>query len=234
MNKGLWKLSSGLVTLILLTLALTACTTETIEVTRVKIMERRVIERVVITVEVTRLQEVIVTATPGALRRSPTADSNVEESPTPTSVTPTPAPRTTTLPSTPTSSAQALAEDMLVALKAMEQDLLSLVQALNSTPPPTGTAIQLYDTIRNAPSFTIPEDEPVLQSIHLRYREQVTHIVQQGSDLYTHMSEIESGQATDTQLNPTHLSLAREAASAGTSTLQGLIRELEDYIASQP
>ena len=48
----------------LLTVALSGCTTETVEVTRIKILERRVIERIIVTVEVTRIERIVETPKP--------------------------------------------------------------------------------------------------------------------------------------------------------------------------
>ena len=123
---------------------------------------------------------------------------------------------------------------MLAAVKEMEQTLLSLVQALNSEPLPRALIIALYDAVQGAPIFSIPADEVELHSIHMRYRLQVDYVLGQASDLYTQLTEIESGEAEQTEITPIRLSLARDAASAGTSTVQGLIRELETYLSSQP
>jgi hypothetical protein len=109
---------------------------------------------------------------------------------------------------------------------------LSLVQALNSDPLPIDLTIQLYDTLNAAPTLSIPESEAVLLSVHVRYREQINNTLVQGTDLYNHAVAIQSGEANQTEVSPTHLALARDAASAATSTLQGLIRELEEFLAS--
>ena len=230
-------LPTAFLLLLLLTLALSACQTKTIEVTRIKIMERRVIERVIVTVPVTRIHTVVQTPTP---TRGPLVPLNgtpsPELSPSPSPVTPTPAapqanPATTP---TPSFSGQETGEQMLAAVKDMEQTLLSLVQALNSDPLPQTQVIALYDAIQGAPTFSIPEDEAELQSIYMRYRAQVDYVLGQANDLYTHLVKIQSGEAEQTEITPIRLSLARDAASAGTSTVQGLIRELETYLSSLP
>jgi hypothetical protein len=226
-----------LVLVILLTIALSACTTKTVEVTRVKIMERRVIERVVVTVEVTRIHRIVETPKPTLDVLVPSGAGSTPESPSTSSPpTPTPAaPRSTPAATAPPrSSAKDVGERILAAIKDMEQTLLSLTQALNSDPLPRARTIELYDAIRSAPTFTVPEGETELQSIYLRYREQVDYVLGQSTDLYTHLVKIESGEADQTEVSPIHLAMARDAASAGTSALQGLMRELEDYLASQP
>ncbi len=230
-------LSTALLLLQLLTLALSACQTKTIEVTRIKIMERRVIERVIVTVPVTRIHTVVQTPTPTRGPLVPFSDaSDAELSPSPSPVTPTSSAPQANSAATPTPpfSGQETGEQMLAAVKDMEQTLLSLVQALNSEPLPRAQIIALYDAVQGAPTFSIPADEAELQSIHMRYRVQVDYVLEQASDLYTHLVKIESGEAEQTEINPIHLSLARDAASAGTSTVQGLIRELETYLSSLP
>jgi hypothetical protein len=222
----------------LLTVALPACKTETIEVTRIKIMERRVIERVIVTVEVTRIHHVVETPRPtldALAPPNPNDDVNLTPLPSlpPPTVTPAP-PRPATAATETPPSAQALGERLLVAIKDIEQTFLSLVQALNSDPLPRPRIIELYAALQLAPTFTLPADEAELQSVHARYREQVDYVLDQSADLYIHLVQIESGQATQMEVSPTHLALARNAASASTSTLQGLIRELEGYLASLP
>jgi len=230
-------LPTKLTFILLLTLTLCACQSETLEVTRIQVLERRVIERVVVTVEVTRLQPVTVTPRPTRVQlATPTLDLTAESLPTPTSTlrpmpTANPSTRAT---ATPASSARATGENLLAALTDMEQVLLSLVPALNSQPLPTGNVIQLYDALRGAPAFDIPEGETDLLSIYLRYRQQVQYVPDQGNDLYLHLTKIQSGEADQTGISTIHLSVARDAASTGTSTIQGLIRELEAYLASLP
>jgi hypothetical protein len=225
--------------IMLLMIALSACTTETIEVTRIKIMERRVIEKVLVTVEVTRIQRVVETPRPTSTQEG-LVPSNATEtpqlSPNPATATATPAlPRPTALATaTPVSSGRQVAEGLLTALQDTEQTLLTLVQALNSDPLPADQIIGLYNTLQSAPTFTIPQGETELLSVYIRYREQIDYVPAQASDLYAHLAEIQAGEANQTEVNPTHLALAREAASSGTSTVQGLIRELETYLAAQP
>lgn len=230
-------LSTALLLFLLLTCTLSACQTKTIEVTRIKIMERRVIERVIVTVPVTRIHTVVQTPTPTRGPLVPFSDASDDAlSPSPSPVTPTssaPQANSATTP-TPPFSGQETGEQMLAAVKDMEQTLLSLVQALNSEPLPRAQIIALYDAVQGAPTFSIPVDEIELQSIHMRYRVQVDYVLGQASDLYTHLVEIESGEAEQTEITPIPLSLARDAASAGTSTVQGLIRELETYLSSLP
>jgi hypothetical protein len=60
------------------------------------------------------------------------------------------------------------------------------------------------------------------------------YVLGQSNDLYIHLAQIEAGEADQTEVSPIHLSLARDSASSGTSTLQGLIRELEDFLTTQP
>ena len=229
-------LSTTLLLLLLLTLALSACQTKTIEVTRIKIMERRVIERVIVTVPVTRIHTVVQTPTPTRGPLVPFDASDAELSTSPSPVTPTPsAPQANpAVTPTPPFSGQETGGQMLAAVKDMEQTLLSLVQALNSEPLPQAQIIALYDAIQGAPAFSVPEDEAELQSIHMRYRVQVDYVLGQGSDLYTHLMKSQSGETERTEISPIRLSLARDAASAGTSTVQGLIRELETYLSSLP
>jgi hypothetical protein len=116
----------------------------------------------------------------------------------------------------------------------MEQTLLSLVQDLNSDPLPGAHVLQLYAAVNAAPTFSVPEDEEALQSMYSRYREQVDYVLVQATDLRAHLEAIESGEANQTEVSTIHLALARDAVSASTSTLQGLARELETYLASLP
>ena len=99
---------------------------------------------------------------------------------------------------------------------------------------PIDTTVQLYNALRGAATVTIPEREDELLSIYTRYREQVDSTVGQGNDLYTHLVQIQAGEADQTQPSPIHLSLARDAASASTSAVQALLRELEVLLASLP
>jgi hypothetical protein len=231
------NLSTVLLLLLLLTFALSACQTKTVEVTRIKIMERRVIERVIVTVPVTRIHTVVQTPTPTRGSLVPFNDaSDAALSPSPSPVTPTPSAPQANSATTPTppSSGKETGERMLAATKDMEQTLLSLVQALNSDPLPQAQVIALYDAIQGAPTFSVPEDEAELQSIYMRYRVQVDYVLGQADDLYTHLVKIQSGEAEQTEITPIRLSMARDAASSGTSTVQGLMRELETYLSSQP
>lgn len=222
---------------ILLGVILAACTTETVEVTRIKILERRVIERVVVTVEVTRIHRVVetpmptsVNVAPRALTETPELSPTLEtDTPTPTSSKPTSG---TVRPTVP--SAKRAGQALLAALQDTEQILLALVQALNSKPLPIDTTIELYNALRGAPTLTVPEGEAELQSFYVRYREQVENALGQGNDLYTHLGQIQSGEANQTEVSPIHLALAQDAASAGTSKIQALIRELEALLASLP
>jgi hypothetical protein len=226
-------------TLVLISLSivlLTACTSETVEVTRIKIMERRVIERIPVTVEVTRIHRV--TETPRPTERNVSSDGA-----TPTiEATPSAPPPTDTAVPEPTEPAQATAvpsarqasESLLSALQGAEQSLLALIQALNSQPIPVDQAVGLYNSLSSAQAVAIPEEEGALQSIYIRYREQLDLVSSQGTDLYNHLVQIQAGEAVQTEVSPTHLSLAQGAVSAATSTIQGLIRELEAYLASQP
>jgi hypothetical protein len=222
---------------ILLTVSLSACTTETVEVTRIKILERRVIERVKVTVEVTRLHRVVETPKPTVADVVPPALTATSEltvtlptgTPTPTAPKPTSGTPRPTLP-----SAKAAGQSLLTALQNTEQTLLSLVQALNSNPLPIDATVQFYNALLSAAAVTIPVGEDELQSIYIRYREQVETTVGQGNDLYTHFVQIQAGEANQTEPSPIHLSLARDAASASTSTVQALLRELETFLASQP
>ena len=218
-------------------LTLTACQTKTVEVTRIKIMERRVIERVIVTVEVTRLPRA--SATP----RSTSSDAvPVDASATPTASPTSPPPTATSPPAqtapeataAPDSSARQVGEELLTTLRDTEQTFLSLVQALNSDPLPVAGIIVPYDTLRAKPVLSIPAGEAALQSYHTRYREQIDAALGQGADLYNHLASIQSGEAAQTEISPTHLALARESASAGTSTIQALIRDVEIYLASLP
>jgi hypothetical protein len=231
MSTRLETLPTKLTFILLLALTLCACQSETLEVTRIQVLERRVIERVVVTVEVTRLQPVTVTPRPTRVQpATPTPDVTADPSPTPTPASDS----STRAPATPISSARETGETLLTALKDVEQALLSLVPALNSQPLPTGNVIQLYDALRGAPAFDIPEGETDLLSIYLRYRQQVEYVPDQGKDLYSHLTKIQSGEADQTGISTIHLSVAQDAASTGTSTIQGLIRELEAYLASLP
>lgn len=226
-------------TLVLISLSivlLSACTSETVEVTRIKIMERRVIERVPVTVEVTRIH--LVTETPRPTERNVSSDGATATIET----TPSAPPPTDTAVSEPTEpaaatalpSARGEAEPLMSALQSVEQSLLALVQALNSQPIPVDQAVGLYNSLSSAPAVTIPEQEGALQSIYIRYREQLDLVSSQGADLYNHLAQIQAGEAVQTEVSPIHLSLAQEAVSAATSTIQGLLRELEVYLASQP
>jgi len=123
---------------------------------------------------------------------------------------------------------------MLTALKDTEQTLLSVQQALNSNPVPVDHTIDVYDTLRNAPTFSVPEGEVELQSFYIRYREQIDRALGEATDLLTHLKEIQEGKAIQTEIRPTQLAMARDAASASTSTIQALIRELESFVATQP
>lgn len=231
---------------LLLTVVLSACTTETVEVTRIKILERRVIERIVVTVEVTRIHRLMETPRPtaddlvppqaGATDQAAPGTPSVTGAATPAGETATPAPPrpTAAATATPARSTKQLGEFLLAAMKDTEQTLLALQQALNSNPLPTGTLIELYDTLRSAPTLAVPEGETELESIYARYREQIDYAVGQATDIYNHAVDIQSGEAAQTDISPTHLSLAQSAASASTSAVQGLIRELETYLASQP
>lgn len=237
--------------MLLLGVALSACQTEcqpeTIEVTRIH--ERRVIEKVVVTVEVTRIQRVVATPRPTSGDVIPPQGEDTDQpasdltSTTATPATPTSSPTATAAPiapratsTAPTSStgADRLAEDMLTALKNTEQLLLSVQQALNSDPVPVDETIDVYNMLGNAPTFSVPEGEAELQSFYIRYREQIDRALGQATDLLTHLKEIQAGQAVQTEIRPTQLAMARDAASASTSTVQGLIRELESYLAAQP
>jgi hypothetical protein len=220
-----------LFTVILLTTLLSACQAEPVEVTRITVMERRVIEYVEVTVQVTRLQRVIETPTPTLddLSLQPTP------SPSPPPPTPTPEPVTNSAqPTVSTFSARGSGERLLAAVGDMEQTLLTLVQDLNSDPLPGAHILELYAAVRAAPTLDIPEEEAVLLAIYTRYREQVDYVLGQATDLNAHLEAIESGEASQTEVSTTHLALARNAASDSTSTLQGLARELETYLTSLP
>lgn len=239
MNNRAQALSTLSALIMLLMITLSACKTETIEVTRIKIMERRVIERVLVTVEVTRIQRVVETPQPTSTQEGlvpPNATVTLQLSPSPPTATATLAlPRpTAAATATPVSSGKQVAERLLTALRDTEQTLLSLVQALNSDPLPADYIIGLYNTLQSAPTFTIPQGETEVLSVYIRYREQIDYVPAQATDLYAHLAEIQAGEADQTEVNPTHLALAREAASAATSTIQGLIRELGTYLAAQP
>ena len=200
-------------------------------------LERRVIERVKVTVEVTRLHRVIETPKPTIADVVPPAFTPTAEiTATVTSNTPTPtAPKPTAATPRPTvPSARAAGNSLLTALQNTEQMLLSLVQALNSNPLPVDATVQIYNVLRSAASVTIPDNEDELLSIYTRYREQVDTTVGQGNDLYTHLVQIQAGEASQTELSPIHLSLARDAASASTSAVQALLRELETFLTSLP
>jgi hypothetical protein len=219
-----------LFTVILLTTLLSACQTKTVEVTRVTVKERRVVEYVKVTVEVTRVQRVV--ETPEPTMDDPALQPTASPSPPPP--TPTPAPVIEAQPTVETFSARGSGERLLTAVSDMEQTLLALVQDLNSDPLPGAHILELYAAIRAAPILDIPEEEGVLLAIYTRYREQVDYVLGQAIDLNTHLEAIESGEATQTEVSTTHLALARNAASDSTSTLQGLARELEAYLASLP
>lgn len=219
-----------LVLILSLTIVLSACQTKEIEVTRIEIKDRRVIERVVVTVEVTRIQQVTVTPRPA----TPTSrTSNRTPSPTPPTTTATPLqpPRPA---ATEPPSAKVTGERLLAAAQEMEQTLLSLVQALNSDPLAEAYVLELYAAIGAAPTFDIAQDQAELESIYARYREQVDYVMGEATDLRNHLAQIESGEANVVQISSIHLSLARNAASAGTSNIQALLRELEAFLASQP
>jgi hypothetical protein len=214
-------------------LAASGCGAETVEVTRIKIMERRVIEKVPVTVEVTRLYRVIETPRPTLAGIVPAGGSPTPQPsatvPTETaSATPTRASIRATATAVP--SRARLGQELMAALKDTEQVLLGLVQALNSSPLPVGPTIELYDTLAGVPTLDVPAEEPQLQSIYVRYREQVGFALDQDNDLYQHLAKIQSGEAAQTDVSPTYLGLARDAASTGTSTIQALIRELEDIL----
>ena len=221
---------------ILPTIILSACVTETVEVTRIKILERRVIERSVVTVEVTRIQQPVETPKPTRNVLTPptaTATLSISPSPPPATVTPT-APRTTrAATATPVPSTNWAGESLSAAMKDTEQVLLSLIRAVNSDPLPIDQTVQLYDALRGAPTITIPEGNAEMQSIYVRYREQIDYVFGQANDLYNHAKKIQSGEAEQKQISPIHLSLAQDAASVGTSTVQSLIRELDTLLASQ-
>lgn len=218
-------------------LTLSACQTRTVEVTRIKIMERRVIERVIVTVEVTRIPRPTATPRPtpnDVLPLDGVATPTASNPPTPTATAappPPPAPQPT---APPVSSARQTAEELLAGLKSTEQTLLLLVQALSSDPLPVPTIVTLYDTLRNAPELSIAEGDVELQSIDVRYREQLDFAVSKGTDLYNHLAAIQAGEAEQTEVSPIHLALAQEGASGATSNVQALIRELESYLATLP
>ncbi len=220
-----------LFTVILLTTLLSACQPEPITVTRITVKERRVIEYVEVTVEVTRIQQIVETPTPTP------DDPSIQptSSPTPPPPTPTPEPTTEDVQSPVESfSARGSGERLLVAVSDMEQTLLALVPDLNSDPPPGAHILGLYAAISAAPTLDIPADEGALLAIYTRYREQVDYVLGQATDLKAHLEAIESGEASQTEVSTTHLALARDAASDSTSTLQALVRELEDFLAAQP
>ncbi len=218
-------------TVILLTTLLSACQPKTVEVTRITVMERRVIEYVEVTVQVTRIQRVV--ETPEPTLDDPSLQSTPSPSPPPPTPTPTPV-IDSTRPTAATFSARGSGERLLAAVGDMEQTLLALVQDLNSDPLPGAHILQLYDAIHAAPTLDIPEEEAVLLAIYTRYREQVDYVLGQATDLNAHLAAIESGEASQTEVSTTYLALARNAASDSTSTLQGLARELETYLASLP
>jgi hypothetical protein len=118
-------------------------------------------------------------------------------------------------------------------MKDTEQVLLSLVRTVNSDPLPIDQTVQLYDALRGAPTIAVPEGSAELQSINARYRAQIDYVFGQANDLYNHAKKIQSGEAEQKQVSQIHLSLAQDAASVGTSTVQALIRELEALLASQ-
>lgn len=235
---GLTKASQTLLPLaFLLAATLAACKPNEVEVTRIEILERRVIERVVVTVEVTRIQRLIETPKPtfdSLVPSSSNATPQPSASPSPVPDAPTPEKPISAATAMPPSSARQTGESLLAAIKDTEQTTLALIQALNSDPLPIGQIIELYDQLGGAPAFTIPDGEDILQSVHVRYRGQIDFVRAQATDLYAHMAKIQSGEADNTKINPIHLSLARDAASAGASTVQGLIREMESFLASQP
>lgn len=220
-------------------LTLVACQTKTVEVTRIKIMERRVIERIIVTVEVTRLPRATATPRPtpndifpsdaDATPSVPVTPLSPTATATPTQPRPTPAAT-----ATPRSSARQVGENLLAVLRDTEQTLLTLVQALNSDPLPGAGIVSLYDALRAKPVLSIPDNEATLQSIHMRYRQQIDATLGQGTDLYNHLASLQSGQVARTTVSPTHLGLAVDAASAGASAVQALIRELEGYLATLP
>jgi hypothetical protein len=236
MTSRFQPIRSPLVFISLFIVVLSACTTETIEVTRIKIMERRVIEHIPVTVEVTRIHRV--TETPRPTDSEVSTDGavpTIEATPSPPPPTDTMVPGPTeTTPPTAVPSVRDEAESLLSALQNVEQSLLALVQALNSQPIPVDQAIGLYNSLSSAPTVAVPDEEAALQSIYLRYREQLDLVSGQGTDLYNHLVQIQAGEAVQTEVSPTHLSLAQGAVSAATSTIQGLIRELETLLASQP
>jgi hypothetical protein len=222
---------------VLLCFLLAACQTETIEVTRIKILERRVIERVPVTVEVTRLYRVVETPKPTAddvLPPLPSPEDDLTPTASPATPTPTRMRPTAAATEVPGPSNAQPGQDLLAAVKGTEQTLLALVQALNSNPLPTDQAVQLYNTLQAAPTFTISDGATELGAYYIRYREQVDYVLAQGTDLYNHLLKIQTGEADQTQVSPTHLALAQEAASTGTSALQALLRELEGFLDSAP
>ena len=88
--------------IILSTHVLLGCSvTRTVEVTRIKILERRIIEQVEVTVEVTRIQRVTATPRPTVKPVSPDGDSP-DVLVTPGSSTPTPSATATVTPTTAT------------------------------------------------------------------------------------------------------------------------------------
>jgi hypothetical protein len=230
-----WRIALAMI--LLLGIGLSACVTETVEVTRIKIMERRVIERVIVTVEVTRIQRVIATPRPSPADIGPEAQTKTPE-PSPGTATASPTPtRPSATPGTPrptVPSANRLGESLLAALQNAEQILLPLVGALNSDPLPVDQTVELYNSLRGVPTVSVPEEEAELASIHSRYREQIDITLTQGSDLYNHLVQIQAGQANQTQVSPIHLALARDTASTATSTVQALLRELEALLAALP
>jgi len=226
-------------TLLLLTalLILCGCQTQTVEVTRIKIMERRVIERIIVTVEVTRLPRATATPRPtpdDVFPSDASATPSVSVTPSPSTATATRTQSTPAATATPRSSARQVGENLLAALRDTEQTLLTLVQALNSDPLPGAGIVSLYDALRAKPVLAIPDNEVTLQSMHMRYRQQIDAALGQGTDLYNHLASLQSGQVARTTVSPTHLGLAVDAASAGTSAIQALIRELEGYLATLP
>jgi len=237
MTSRVQTLLTTLTMVMLLTIPLSACQgTETIEVTRVEILERRVIEYVEVTVPVTRIHRVVETPRPTEVDVAPQISPSPSPPPTDTpAAQATAAPRANPVEPAPApSSARATGESLLTAVGDMEQTLLTLVQDLNSAPLPGAHILGLYAAIRAAPTLTIAEDEGELQSIYSRYREQVDYVLNQATDLNAHLEAIESGEASQTEVSTIHLALARDAASVSTSTVQGLARELETYLASQP
>jgi hypothetical protein len=229
----LCKLFSAAVVVVI---AASACRTETIEVTRIKIMERRVIERVPVTVEVTRIEREVVTPRPATGGPIPTRTSSTPEgSPTPaatpTQSIPPPTPAAPTWTALPDQAQTG--QELMTALKNTEQTLLALIQTLNSSPLPVEHSVELYGALSGAPLVTAAETDPQIGSIHIRYREQVDYVLGQMAELYNHLVKIQAGEASQTTVSPIHLGLAQDAVAGATSNVQSLIRELEDTLATQ-